>query len=60
MSKTNPCGPDCPRRAVGCRAECPDWKAAQEIRKKAEKAKDRERLLFSYGREAARRKRRRR
>lgn len=33
--KLDSCPRDCPRRAVGCRTDCPDW--AEHERRKAER-----------------------
>lgn len=60
MSKLNPCTPDCQRRCAGCRRNCPDWAAALKLREKARAAREKERLINGYTRDAARRNRRRR
>lgn len=54
----NPCKKDCPRRAGGCRSECPDWKTAQALKAVIWKARSREVLLDRYCRDAAIRRKR--
>ena len=39
--KKNPCGKECPRRAVGCAVSCPDWaEYVKERNKDYEKRKE--------------------
>lgn len=40
------CPRDCPRRAVGCRADCPDWQ--EHEKRKAERYEQHRREIASY------------
>lgn len=47
MAKSTTCCPkDCPRRAVGCRSDCPDWQDHE--RKKAERYAAHQQRIASY------------
>lgn len=59
MPKMNPCSQDCPRRALGCRAECPEWAEAQALRAQAWEAKRKDTLVLGYLKQSAARKKRR-
>lgn len=59
MNKLNPCGADCPRRTVGCRANCPDWTAAQEEKGRIRAARDKDLLIRGYMKDSVWRNKRR-
>ena len=57
-TKLNPCAKDCPRRALGCQAACPEWAEAQALRAEIRKAKKHDAMVRGYFKDVTARRRR--